>query len=198
MPESILGHLTMCVALLGAQILYNKANNEYVLLFHADTPKFGYPAVGVAVAKEIRGPYTWLRVFKPDGLDSYDMGVFQEDDGTAFLVRSVKNEYVGISQLSPDYTDTLGITSTVPRVRQPPLLTLNKDVSRSIWDAAQVSSWKKPNVMYMGCKFILVKVNNKVHHWWSIFNVPEDLDHGLVSICRHKRRPSCRCRCHWF
>jgi len=99
------------------QILYNTKYNNYVLLFHADTPKFGYPAVGVAVADDITGPYTWVRVFKPDGLDSYDMGVFQEADGTAFLVRSVNNQYVGISQLSPDYTDTLGISSTAPRVR---------------------------------------------------------------------------------
>ncbi len=103
------------------QILYNEAYNNYVLLFHSDTPKFGYPSVGVAVAKEITGPYEWVRCFQPDGKASYDMGVFQEDDGTAFLVRSVENKYVGISQLSPDYTDTLGISSTAPQVR-PPLL----------------------------------------------------------------------------
>ena len=101
----------------GWQILFNERYNEYVLLFHADTVSFAYPSVGVAVAKEITGPYTWVRIFQPDGQSSYDMGVFQEDDGTAFLVRSVKNEFVGISQLSPDYTDTLGISSTAPRVR---------------------------------------------------------------------------------
>ena len=52
----------------------------------------------------------------PDGLNSFDMGVWQEDDGSAFLVRSVNNEYVGISQLSPDYTATTGLVSTAPRV----------------------------------------------------------------------------------
>lgn len=146
----------MYFAFPGAQILYNEATNQYVLLFHADTPKFGYPAVGVAVAKDIRGPYTWVRVFKPDGLDSYDMGVFQEDDGTAFLVRSVKNEYVGISQLSPDYTDTLGISSTAPRVRPTPRLTahsarcLQEHVGRPPVERCVLSA--EPSVMYMGCK----------------------------------------------
>ena len=57
------------------QILYNKAYGRFVLLFHADTPTFSYPAVGVAWATEITGPYEWVRVFKPDGLDSFDMGV---------------------------------------------------------------------------------------------------------------------------
>ena len=52
----------------------------------------------------------------PDGLNSFDMGVWQEDDGSAFLVRSVNNEYVGISPLSPDYSTTTGLVSTAPRV----------------------------------------------------------------------------------
>ena len=99
------------------QILYNAAYSQYVLLFHADTPSFSYPAVGVAVAEDIRGPYTWMRAFKPDGLNSYDMGVFQEPDGTAFLVRSINNDFLGISQLTPNYTDTTGLISVAPRVR---------------------------------------------------------------------------------
>ena len=52
----------------------------------------------------------------PDGLNSFDMGVWQEDDGSAYLIRSVNNEYLGISPLSPDYTTTLGLVSTAPRV----------------------------------------------------------------------------------
>jgi hypothetical protein len=99
------------------QILYNKQYNRFVLLFHSDTSTFAYPTVGVAMAEEITGPYEWVRVFHPDGFNSFDMGVFQEDNGTAYLVRSVNNEYVGISQLTPDYTNTMGISTTVPRVR---------------------------------------------------------------------------------
>ena len=40
------------------------------------------------------------------------MGVWQEADGSAYLVRSVDNEYLGISPLSPDYTTTVGLVST--------------------------------------------------------------------------------------
>ena len=62
------------------------------------------------------GPYEWVHVIHPDGLNSFDMGVWQEDDGSAFLIRSVNNEYLGISPLSPDYTTTVGLVSTAPRV----------------------------------------------------------------------------------
>ena len=39
------------------QILYNAAYGDYVLLFHADTPKFTFPTVGVARAKDITGKH---------------------------------------------------------------------------------------------------------------------------------------------
>ncbi len=40
----------------------------------------------------------------------------QEEDGRAFLVRSVNNNFVGISQLTDDYTNTTGLVSVAPRV----------------------------------------------------------------------------------
>ncbi|CAK0772385.1 hypothetical protein CVIRNUC_003957 [Coccomyxa viridis] len=102
------------------KILYNAAQGRYVLLFHADTASFDYNVVGVAVsASNITGPYTFVRTFHPDGLNSLDMGVFQESDGRAFLVRSINNSFVGISQLSDSYTDTTGLVSVAPRGEGP-------------------------------------------------------------------------------
>ena len=98
------------------QILYNEAKKTFVLLFHCDLSSFQYPAVGVANAESITGPYQWVHVFKPDGQDSYDMGVYQEPDGRAYLVRSVGNAFLGISQLNDEYTNTTGLCSTTIRV----------------------------------------------------------------------------------
>ena len=64
-------------AVVYVQILYNAARGRYVLLFHADTASFDYNVVGVAVSGSISGPYTFVRTFHPDGLNSLDMGVFQ-------------------------------------------------------------------------------------------------------------------------
>ena len=58
-------------------MLYNEAYGQFVLLFHADTPSFDYNVVGVATSASITGPYTYVQIFHPDGLDSLDMGVFQ-------------------------------------------------------------------------------------------------------------------------
>ena len=65
--------------------------------------------MGVAVADQITGPYKWVRAFKPGGLDSYDMTAFVDpNDGSAYVVNSVKNEYTGVFRLTPDYTNTIG------------------------------------------------------------------------------------------
>ncbi len=40
----------------------------------------------------------------------------QETDGRAFLVRSVNNQFVGISQLNDAYTNTTGLVSVAPKV----------------------------------------------------------------------------------
>ena len=51
-------------------------------------------------APAVTGPYKFASpCFKPDGLDSFDMGTFVDDqrggDGKAYLVRSVQNAYAG-------------------------------------------------------------------------------------------------------
>ena len=66
--------------LLRVQIIYNRAYGQFVLLFHADTSSFDYSAVGAAMSASITGPYTYVRAFHPDGLASFDMGVFQVDE----------------------------------------------------------------------------------------------------------------------
>ena len=49
-------------------------------------------------------------------MDKVLAGCMQEEDGRAFLVRSVNNDFVGISQLTDDYTNTTGLVSVAPRV----------------------------------------------------------------------------------
>ena len=42
------------------QILFSAATQQYVMLFHLDTPGFQYPAVGVARSAKITGPFTFV------------------------------------------------------------------------------------------------------------------------------------------
>lgn len=98
------------------KIVKNAVTNKYVMWWHMDTQNFGIQSVGVATADVITGPWTFNSCFQPDGLASYDMGLFQDVDGSAYLVRSVKNQYAGISKLSPDYLNTTGIISSGPDI----------------------------------------------------------------------------------
>ena len=63
------------------KVIYNDANDEYVMWFHSDTSNYGAAAVGVATSKTIDGVYDWKGSWKPFGNDSRDMTVWKDDDG---------------------------------------------------------------------------------------------------------------------
>ena len=96
------------------------ANNEWRMWFHCDTPSFSLRSVGVLTAPDVRGPWTFASpCFQPDGLDSYDMGVYVDaaaagGDGHAYLIRSVGNRFAGISQMTDDCLNVTGIVSAGP------------------------------------------------------------------------------------
>ena len=56
--------------------------------------------VGVCTCDTVAGDYTFIDGFQPDGQRSLDMGLFQDLDGSAYLVRSVDNKYAGFSKVS--------------------------------------------------------------------------------------------------
>jgi len=102
------------------KIVYNKRNDNYVILFHLDAPNFALSSIGVAVAPKIDGPYTWVRGFKPDGKDVYDMTAFVDRDGKGYVVASVENRYQGVFRLTDDFQSTVGpACGTTPRAEAP-------------------------------------------------------------------------------
>ena len=74
-------------------------------------------SVGVLTADAVTGPYTFAApCFRPDGRDSYDMGTFVDatGDGRGYLIRSVENQFAGISQMTLDCLNVTGIISAGP------------------------------------------------------------------------------------
>ena len=65
---------------------------KFVMYMHIDGPMPGREGnyqlarVGVAVSDTVDGPYTYVRSFRPLGLESRDIGQFIDDDGTAYLI----------------------------------------------------------------------------------------------------------------
>lgn len=48
--------------------------------------------------------FRWKHYFQPYGKSSFDMTVYSEDDGTAYLINSIDNERLAIAKLTDDYS----------------------------------------------------------------------------------------------
>ncbi|KAI0709067.1 galactan 1,3-beta-galactosidase [Earliella scabrosa] len=94
------------------KVLFNSRNQEYVMWFHSDSSNYGAAQVGLATAKSPCGPYSYKGSWKPLGADSRDMGLFQDDDGTAYLLyASDNNQNFKIARLDANYYNVTGVVS---------------------------------------------------------------------------------------
>jgi len=86
------------------KVLRNPKTGMYVLFAHADTANYEYARIGVAISASPTGPYAYLGSMQPNGNDSRDMTVFQDNDGRAYLFFSSEwNKTLHIIELSEDY-----------------------------------------------------------------------------------------------
>lgn len=62
------------------------------MYLHVDGPVKGiqggysYAGVGIAVSNKPAGPFKYVKIFRPLGHESRDIGQFIDDDGTAYLI----------------------------------------------------------------------------------------------------------------
>ncbi|HXY41026.1 MAG TPA: family 43 glycosylhydrolase [Vicinamibacteria bacterium] len=91
------------------KVVFNKKTKKYVMWLHIDSADYQKAHAGVAVADRPTGPYRYLGSLRPDGGDSRDMTLFQDDDGRAYLVYSSEwNKTMHVSLLSDDYLKPVG------------------------------------------------------------------------------------------
>ena len=93
-----------------AKILYNASTNQYVMWMHyEDHNAYNTAEVAYATCPTLSGNYTFQNHFRPMGTDSRDMDVYQDTDGTAYLLCSTNgNQNITIYQLDPTYTSVTG------------------------------------------------------------------------------------------
>ena len=86
------------------KVIYNKVTRQYVMWVHIDRDDYGYARAGVAVSDKPEGPFRYLGSMRPNGQQTRDMTVFQDDDGRAYLVyASENNNTMQVCLLAPDY-----------------------------------------------------------------------------------------------
>jgi beta-galactosidase len=88
------------------KVIYNRKTGKYVMWFHLELKGRGYSAAraAVAISNQVRGPYTYVSSFRPNGNMSRDMTLFVDDDGAAYQIYSSRENYdLRIVKLSDDY-----------------------------------------------------------------------------------------------
>jgi hypothetical protein len=121
------------------KVIHNTQTGMYVMYMHVDTPGYGTGMVGVATSSSVAGSYTYLGSVKPLGLQSWDMNLFVDDDGTAYLLSHASDGALHIDKLAADY---LSVTSSVaalkPNYEAPAML---KAGGRYYLFASELTGW---------------------------------------------------------
>ncbi|GAA0672323.1 RICIN domain-containing protein [Kitasatospora atroaurantiaca] len=93
------------------KVIYNASTSTYVMYVHIDNSDYSDAKVGVATSSTPCGPYNYRGSFRPLGNVSRDLGLFQESDGTGYLLTEDRsNGGLRIDRLSADY---LSVDSSV-------------------------------------------------------------------------------------
>ncbi len=88
------------------KVIYNATTRQFVMWFHLELKGQGYAAARAAVATSASpvGPFEFVESFRPNGNMSRDMGLFLDDDGSAYHIYSSDENYaLRISRLKDDY-----------------------------------------------------------------------------------------------
>ncbi|OKO99981.1 hypothetical protein PENSUB_8198 [Penicillium subrubescens] len=92
------------------KVIYNDATSKWVMWMHIDSSSYGEAKTGVATGSSICGKYNYLGSFQPLGFQSRDMGLFKDDDGSAYLLSEDRPNGLRIDRLTDDYTNVTSNT----------------------------------------------------------------------------------------
>lgn len=70
------------------KILFNSETKKYVMWFIVDNENRSLAMAGVATSDHSQGPFVFVRSFYPDGNKTRDFNLFQDEDGTSYLIRT--------------------------------------------------------------------------------------------------------------
>lgn len=93
------------------KVIYNSGTKTYVMYMHIDSPSYGDARVGVATSSTPCGPYSYQGSFRPLGFQSRDISLFQDTDGTAYLLSEDRANGLRIDRLSADYLSVVSAGS---------------------------------------------------------------------------------------
>jgi hypothetical protein len=96
------------------KVIYNATTSTFVMWMHIDTQDYTYAHAGVAVSNSPLGPFRYMGSMQPNGQESRDITLYQDQDNKAYLIyTSEGNAATHICLLSDNY---LQPTQTYTRI----------------------------------------------------------------------------------
>jgi Glycosyl hydrolases family 43 len=85
------------------KVIYNSQTEKYVLYMHIDNADYSEAKVGVATGDSVCGSFDYMGSWQPLGYQSRDIGLFQDEDGSAYLLtEDVSETYAAFGTLKFD------------------------------------------------------------------------------------------------
>jgi len=106
------------------KVIYNNKTNLFVLWMHHDNSDYTLAHTAVAISRFPDQVFSFVSTFRPNGEESRDMTVYQDEDGAAYLIRASGHTNLGIaiSPLTSDYLNVLPQISYINQSREAPAL----------------------------------------------------------------------------
>jgi Ricin-type beta-trefoil lectin domain-like/Glycosyl hydrolases family 43 len=104
------------------KVIYNASTRTYVMYTHIDNSGYSEAKVGVATSSTPCGPYAYRGSFQPLGFQSRDIGLFQDTDGTAYLLTEDRANGLRVDRLSADYLSVTASTALVGDYEAPAMV----------------------------------------------------------------------------
>ncbi|MEV4049914.1 RICIN domain-containing protein [Amycolatopsis sp. NPDC049688] len=101
------------------KVLYNATTRMYVMYLHIDNTSYSEQRVGVATSPTPCGPYSYRGSFQPLGNQSRDIGLYQDTDGSAYLLSENAGRSLRIYRLAADYLSVASAVATLPNYESP-------------------------------------------------------------------------------
>jgi hypothetical protein len=95
------------------KVVFDSSTGEYVMWMHIDNSSYSQAEAGVAESTSPCGPYTYLGASQPLGFQSRDIGLFQDSNGTAYLLTEDRANGLRIDQLASNYLSVVSVNSSI-------------------------------------------------------------------------------------
>lgn len=152
-PDSVLAPSRVCER---PKVLYNARTRQFVMWVHLDDADYIYAGIGVAVSDTPTGPFRLIRAKQPNRQDSRDMTLFQDIDGTGYLVHSSNwNKTLNIARLTDDYTDVDGfyVSVLIDQTREAPALLYDQGLYYMVTSGC--TGWAPNSALVATCPHLL-------------------------------------------